>query len=193
MPVTIENTTITGVGVGGLPSGIVNSTTLASSAMTRSKLGYSGAILQTVQATFTGTFSGTSWFTDVGFDLNITPNFTSSKILIVVHAQISTGATTAGGVLYRNGSRLDAAVGAASSSRARVTCIQGVGAGAWQDPIIIHFLDSPATTSSINYDIRFGSHDQRTWAINRSNDNADGANWDNARSMSTLTAYEIRG
>jgi len=38
MPITLGNTTITGLGVGGLPAGTVNATTLASAAVTTVKL-----------------------------------------------------------------------------------------------------------------------------------------------------------
>jgi hypothetical protein len=46
MPITLGDTSITGLGVGGLPAGTVNSTTLANSAVTREKLAGSGATVQ---------------------------------------------------------------------------------------------------------------------------------------------------
>jgi hypothetical protein len=188
MPVTIGNTTITGVGVGGLPAGSVTAATLADSSITADKIGYAGAVLQVVQAVFTGTFSGTSWYSDIGLNLVITPSSSSSKIMIIGNIQIGTSATTAGISLYRNGSQLSGAQGDASSSRPRVTCIQGIGANAWQDPCLAYYLDSPATTSAITYSMRPGSHDQRQWVINRSNQDSDNPDWDNARSISTITA-----
>jgi hypothetical protein len=193
MPITLGDTTITGLSAGGLPSGVVNSTTLAANSVGRSQVGFAGNILQVVQSVFTGTFSGTSWYSDVGIDVNITPNFSNSKILITCHVQMGTSATTTGFSLYRNGSQISGAQGDGESARPRVTCIIGVQNAAWQGVGFCHYIDSPATTSSINYDLRFGSHDQRTWVLNRSLNDADGANWDNARSITTLTAYEISG
>ena len=63
MPVTINgNGSITGLSVGGLGSGVVNSTTLADGAATGSKLG-TGSIIKVLQTVKTDTFSrnGSSW------------------------------------------------------------------------------------------------------------------------------------
>lgn len=53
MPITLDNTSITGLGVGGLPSGVVNATSLADSAVIASKMGYAGALLSVRYYQFT--------------------------------------------------------------------------------------------------------------------------------------------
>lgn len=82
MPITLSDTSITGLAVGGLPTGTVNSTVLADAAVTRAKMGYTGAVLQTV---FAYTHSTTSWGGNSAsnFEAYITPTSTSSYILIM--------------------------------------------------------------------------------------------------------------
>jgi len=97
MPITLGDTSITGLGVGGLPAGTVNSTSLADSAVitaklsdsaiTAAKMGYSGAILQIVRNTpssATGYAQSVSGYTEVSADYRtaITP-ISSSSILIL--------------------------------------------------------------------------------------------------------------
>jgi len=94
MPIVLGNTTITGLGVGGLPAGTVNATTLADAAVTRAKMGYAGAVLQVVQTTKTNSFSTTtnnSWVDITGLSDSITPSNASNKILVM--GQISVGGT----------------------------------------------------------------------------------------------------
>ena len=84
MPVTINgNGSITGLSVGGLGSGVVNTATLADGAASGSKLTMpSGSVIQTVQSVKTGidsysTGSGTlsdSYFDISGLSVSITPS-----------------------------------------------------------------------------------------------------------------------
>ena len=90
MPVTINGDgSITGLSVGGLGSGVVNTATLANGAAAGVKLG-TGSVIQTVSQTFApygdaddalrghdGTYSET------GITLSITPTVSTSKILVV--------------------------------------------------------------------------------------------------------------
>ena len=90
MPVTINGDgSITGLSVGGLGSGVVNTATLANGAATGVKLG-TGTVIQTVSQTFApygdaddalrahdGTYSET------GITLSITPTVSTSKILVL--------------------------------------------------------------------------------------------------------------
>ena len=90
MPVTINGDgSITGLSVGGLGSGVVNTATLADGAAAGSKLG-TGSVIQTVQG-----FSGTKTITNTTAhgdapecpaSVTITPTSASSKILIMFHA-----------------------------------------------------------------------------------------------------------
>jgi hypothetical protein len=81
MPIVLGNTTITGLGVGGLPDGTVNADDLASGAVTAAKMGYAGAILQTVENRITSTSSATNSDWNDMWTANITRTSTSSKIL----------------------------------------------------------------------------------------------------------------
>ena len=94
MPIAINGSgTVTGVSVGGLPDGIVDTDMLANAAVTATKRG-AGAILQVVQFRKTDEFSSsTNGFVDIGISKDITPIAASSKFLIT--AAIS-GATDRG-------------------------------------------------------------------------------------------------
>ena len=86
MPIAINgNGTITGVTVGGLPDGIVDTDMLAANAVSSAKLasGVGGKVLQIKQFRKTDTFSSSSnGFVDIGVAVNITPVAAGSTILI---------------------------------------------------------------------------------------------------------------
>ena len=89
MPVTINGSgSITGLSVGGLGSGVVNTATLANGAAAGVKLG-SGSVIQTVSSTFApygdaGSDRGSSTsYSDTGIVLSITPTVSTSKILVM--------------------------------------------------------------------------------------------------------------
>ena len=81
MAITINGTgTLTGVSVGGLPDGIVDTDMLAAGAVTAAKRG-AGAILQVVQTVKSDSFStntGSSYVDITGMTVTITPS--SSRI-----------------------------------------------------------------------------------------------------------------
>lgn len=118
-----------------------------------------GSVLQVVQATFTGTqtitASGFSNWTDVtSLSLNITPSSSSSKILLI--AQI-TAMTVADRIINARfvGGNAGNYVGNAAGSRARAGAFWvSPGNGATGGTISMNYLDSPATTSSINYKVQ---------------------------------------
>ena len=120
-----------------------------------------GAVIQVVQGTALGSVtSSSSSFVATGVDVNITPKFASSKILL--HA---TGCydTEAGGrqmytTLYRDSTRLDSTLisgsyGLSSMWNASARQISNVN---------ISFLDTPNTTSQIHYELYFRNHDNST-------------------------------
>ena len=82
MPVTINGDgSITGLAVGGLPDGCVDTDTLASGAVT-STLMPAGSVIQVVQGTFTGTNDTTgTGLVDTGVTKNITVTG-SNKVLV---------------------------------------------------------------------------------------------------------------
>ncbi len=84
MPITINgNGTVTGISVGGLPDGIVDTDMLANGAVTAAKKG-SGSILQVVSMQDdTHSLKTNNSYEDIpGFTLDITPTAANNKILI---------------------------------------------------------------------------------------------------------------
>ena len=84
MPVTINGDgSITGLAVGGLPDGCVDTDTLATGAASGSKLTMpTGSVIQTLQGTFTGTNDTTgTGLVDTGVTKNITVTG-SNKVLV---------------------------------------------------------------------------------------------------------------
>ena len=81
--------TVTGISVGGLPDGIVDTDMLAAAAVTAPKRG-TGGILQVVTATYSTEVSTTSsTYSDTGLTCNITPASSSNKVLIVAQIYMS--------------------------------------------------------------------------------------------------------
>lgn len=155
-----------------------------------------GTVLQVVSTTLNTTYSATvamsAYSGDVtGLTPSITPKFATSKILILVNL---TGGITAGiynFALYRNGSQITAANGAAAGSRLIISSSAAGGGTGSQESASMNYLDSPATTSAVTYSVRLG-HDtgaSQTIYINRSKDDAD-AGYAN-RGASTITLMEI--
>ena len=152
MPIAINGSgTVTGISVGGLPDGIVDTDMLAAGAVTAPKRG-AGAILQVVQTFKNDSFSTTSTsYVDItGFSVTITPSSTSNKILLLNFAGLSTDGNSS--VQYINLLRGSTAIAQPSVST-------GFSSTATMFPQSISnmiswsysFLDSPNTTSATTY------------------------------------------
>tara|TARA_Y100000114_G_scaffold31597_1_gene27192 strand:- start:219 stop:761 length:543 start_codon:yes stop_codon:yes gene_type:complete len=161
--------------------------------------GGGGGVVQTVQhvKTDTSSFSISSGGThdDTNFAASITPTSTSSKILIQIMVNHGTSSNQLGAFnLMCNGSVVDAASGAASGSRARLTGCHHAEETAGTQTIFMSFLHSPASTSQQTYNLRWrhNSSSTRTHYINRSNDdnNASG-NGMGPRAISTILLQEV--
>lgn len=199
MPITLSNTTISGLGVGGLPSGTVNADSLASSAVTAAKMGYSGAVLQTV---FGYSNSRTTWSGDNSSDFTatITPSSASNDILImgVLHGHANDDSI----------SYLTASIGGGGYNRITSNGGNGVGSlGGWADHSWSHRSNSgpfPApcfavinfnTTSSVT--IRWNVNAESTFYQNRGDSGAfgwtgDGEGVNAGVAISTLILQEIK-
>ena len=154
-----------------------------------------GKVLQVVQTVKTNTFTTTSAsFVDVtGLSASITPNFSTSKILIMVQVTYGLSDGDAPAAIFRlTGGNSANYVGDASASRAR-----GVFGGYHDDQQryatysgSITYLDSPATTSSTTYQVQVGGGTSSAQiSVNRSQTDLDSAN--NARGASSITVMEI--
>ena len=166
MAIVINGSTnvISGVAVGGLPDGIVDTDMIAANAVTAAKRG-AGAILQVVESSFSGSFQTASTsFTDVtNATINITPTSSSSNILLFVNLDSDYVAeTNALRViklqLLRDSTQIHRQawyLGHGTSSN---------GWGYYATPIDMLQLDSPNTTSQVTYKVQA--------KIDSANDNA---------------------
>ena len=193
MPIAINGSgTVTGISVGGLPDGIVDTDMIAANAVTAAKRG-AGAVLQVVSTTKTDTFSTSSTsYTDLtGMSVSITPTSASSKILINVDVH---GVGDTGTQLYieilRTSDNNSVCIGDTAGTRVR----SSIGSGYFLQTNDcrhqgINFLDSPNTTSTFNYKLRTRTQGSGTVYINRAV--GDDANTTSGRFPSTITVMEI--
>lgn len=134
-----------------------------------------GSVIQVVNATFsTEVSSSSSTFTDTGLSASITPQFSTSSILVIANIQ---GA--------KNGSTgLDLRVLRGVTSIVQFAKAAGyTGASDYNiiGSVSCSYLDTPATTSSTIYKVQMASNANASLA--RINDNTQ---------TSTLTLMEIR-
>ena len=164
MPIAINGSgTVTGISVGGLPDGIVDTDMIAAAAVTAPKRG-AGAILQVVQNSFSTqtNFNSTS-YVDTGLTATITPSATSSKVLIFGYIPVNTSLFASPYNVYGWGFNI---------VRGRTEIKTGTGLQYYQAiadsdisytvfarPHHFEFLDSPNTTSSTTYKIQVKEND----------------------------------
>ena len=159
MPITINGTgTVTGLSVGGLPDGSVDRDTLATAAK--------GSILQIVQSTKLDTWDTETSFTDISgtdqsgsgsvFCCKITPSSSSNKVLVkYVMYMGSENATHKESYMLRK-------IGSGGYTGVQQTAQGGTiftyGGNAdithHQDTHVFEYLDSPNTTSEIEYKLQ---------------------------------------
>ena len=169
MAISINGSTnvITGVGVGGLPDGIVDTDMLAANAVTSAKANPAlGKTLQVVQDTLTSTASfgiNNTIYVPNAPSATLTPASSSNKILVDVYLNTTLNDNNAFSqlILYREiggsggFSAVTGAIGDAAVSRRRVTAgfrsTDSNGYGTYQ--VNIKYLDSPNTTSSVQYKV----------------------------------------
>jgi hypothetical protein len=154
--------------------------------------GIGSNVVQTVK-TDTFTTSSTTPTDITGLTLTITPSTATSKILLI--AQIANGTDTGNqlGYFRLNGGNADDFVGDAAGSRTR-TVFGGLtvfSGNNWFGTYIISYLDSPATTSPVNYAVQawVGSSSAGTARVNFSSDTTDQNNRN--RGASSLIAIEV--
>ena len=153
----------------------------------------SGKVLQVLQAVKTDTFSTTSTsYVDItGLTVSITPSSTSSKILVMYNTSGGMAGDVAHGYIniFRDGTEL---VNVTSASN-REGGMNVFNTGTQQQPSVSgYYLDSPASTSSLTYQIRVKSSNGQAVYVNRSARDTDNSQYD-GRSISTVTVMEIAG
>ena len=197
MPIGINGSgTITGISVGGLPDGIVDTDMIAAKAATSPKLG-NGSVLQVVSQDKTTAFSTTSnSFVDVtGLSVSITPSSSSNKILVFI--DLKWGQSTDDGEFFARAVRDSTAVYVGTGSTGnRTPCFFGIedtnaGSRFQLNQASAVFLDSPSTTSSTTYKVQVKCHaaSGQTVPINRVNDDTN-HNY-NPAAASSITLIEV--
>lgn len=155
----------------------------------------SGSVLQVVQTVlttpFTGSPGGSGNFVGVtGLSVSITPASATSKILVMAYFGLSASSTgyRYSYALYRNSSQV--CIGDASSTRTRASWSgdQNMANGNSMN-CSINYLDSPATTSAVTYQIGCSVESGGQFTINRQQSGADGATFYSG--ASTIIAMEI--
>ena len=157
MPITINgNGTVTGVSVGGLPDGIVDTDMLANNAVTSAKSTITGGKVLNI---VTGTTStqvtvDSETFTDCGLSASITPSATSSKIMVLVSQNFYNERANREGFCGMQLLRGSTVIATESEKTNGSYMYINTGSsfnwnhgGRW----VIQYLDSPNTTSSTTY------------------------------------------
>ena len=195
MPITLGNTSISGLGVGGLPAGTVNSTSLADNAIIRSKIGFQGAILQ-----MTHTFSdATGVVGDVSTWLEsfITPTEASSRIFIM--------GTLAGDARSDDSvTQLQYNIGGGawqldSNLNSRVQSFSGLGDHSWSHisnggpfPFTVFGYFHPNTTQQVGVRFRHDQEGGGAFYFKRSRDGVDNSeNFGTSRSQLILIEVHV--
>ena len=194
--------TLTGVSVGGLPDGIVDTDMLATSAVTGAKIGSlpAGSILQVVQTVNSGVESTTvqDTFEDCpGMSVAITPASTSNKVLITV--SIGKVGNSAGALRVVNFRLLrdttEIGIGdQLGSNRMRGSFATSVESLPYSPGgLAFTFLDSPSTTSAVTYKLQWGAQAGETAYLNRAGATTDTVDAPYMTTISTITAMEVAG
>ena len=173
--------TVTGISVGGLPDGIVDTDMLAANAVATAKIAAgavtaakrgTGAVLQVVTDADSGSFTtnSSSWQWQ-GLDVSITPSSSSNKVLVIVGLAMDGASNQAYMTLYRGTDNLGGSEGF-GAAQADTRCISG-----------LVYLDSPSSTSAVQYRV----------AVRNSNNSTtvECPPW--AYGKQTITALEIAG
>jgi hypothetical protein len=205
MPISINGSgTVTGISVGGLPDGIVDTDMLAAGAVTAAKRG-AGAILQVVSTNVTGTSSvsvPSNSLADTPATVTITSTAANSKFLISagINGEPSSSDHDYGFVLRRviGGSGTSINIGDSAGSRSRISFMQSTGY--WADDnsstpsssVLAPYLDSPsqAAGTAITYKIAvIGLNTSGYFYFGYTGANADNAN--NERTPNHIIVMEV--
>lgn len=154
-----------------------------------------GTVLQVVNTLKTDTFtSGTAetWIDVTGMSATITPKSSSSKIFVQIFVGRHYGTNSVVWRVLRNGSLYNA--GASASNRQTV---HGAESNQGRDgnhtgQFVIGYLDSPATTSAVTYQLQFRC-ESTNFTFNRNGVDSDITNSYSARSSSSIILMEIAG
>ena len=195
MPVTINGDgSIAGLSVGGLGSGVVNTATLASGAITSSMLP-AGSVLQVKQSirNEVATKTGSGFSAIPGLSVSITPSSASNKIL--VHVELGTVETTGNQYghfirLYKGGSHLTGASAINVGSRYAVFAGGRTTNNNHSQGYSGSYLDTAGGTSAITYAVYWNAEGgYGTLYLNSEQSNPNGGAY--LHNISSITVTEI--
>ena len=149
-----------------------------------------GHVIQTVQALKTDVFSTTSTsYTDItGLSVNITPKFSTSKILVSFNVAVGhSGDSQSTMQLVRQVSGSDTIINPVAYNQGTAMTFNGSSNAGWDRELITYqVLDAPSTTSVVNYRLRtYFFNASYVQYVNRCHNSA------NATGSSTITVQEI--
>ena len=151
-----------------------------------------GKIGQVIQTVVDGTVEITSssgTFVDItGFSASITPSATSSKILAMVNVNYGGTGNIYGGVRLVRDSTV-VGVGSASGNRTQASVSTSNNDISKARSRGFDFLDTPNSSSSLNYKLQVTLNGSQTFKLNSEGENIDNAA--NHRTISTITLMEI--
>lgn len=153
-----------------------------------------GSVIQSFTTTLSTTFSaavGTTPTAVTGLSVNITPRYTTSKILVFgqVYGNGTNAVTQMFIYMYRNGAVLSTGM---TGSGSQLTNVIGRNYFASPDvmvPVPFSLVDNPATTSLLTYQIYVAAETSSTIYVNRTQNDGTGAS--SARVPSVITVMEI--
>jgi len=208
MAITINgNGTVTGISVGGLPDGIVDTDMLAAGAVTAAKKS-AGSILQVQQKIKTSPWAasvGSSGTVPTGMYQTITTSSNSSKVLVFVNMTLFVGGSYFGSAfsLMRNSGTdnvtggTEIFIGDGEGSRKRRT--MGLQGPSYEADILggyslgTQFLDTPGSAGAYTYFVKFFDDvsSDNYFYLNRGYNDAD--NSEQPRGTSSITLMEVAG
>ena len=152
-----------------------------------------GGLLQVQQGfkSDAGTIQSSSFTNISNLEVNITPHFATSKILVMYDLSMTIYNLTAQTRILRDSTAI--AIGDAAGSRTRVNSsylFPTSDANHSGPKHVGHFLDSPNTTNQITYRIQGKTQSNNVGYLNRTGNDADNGDW-SQRQASSITVMEI--
>ena len=164
----------------------------------------SGGVLQVVQTVKTDTFTTTSTsYTNVtGLSVTITPSSTSSRILILAYLTCTnTGQNGSYLLVTRDGATISGSLSSAGTLNGTGVAVKSSAGFINQNgstytvvPLTLEYLDSPATTASVTYQVQTRTGSTNAVLVNYQGTNTtNNNNADFGYYISSITAMEIAG
>ena len=175
---TFANTAISGT-ITASQIATVNASTVTTGTLPGARLP-TGSILQVISSTnITNTTTSGGTYVDTGLTASITPLFSTSKILVLISANVGCSGYNAGFNGITEIQIVRASTSIYVSQLSTYNYASGSGGISCNVPAAMSYVDSPATTSSTTYKIQF------------KNTSGSSAYFNDGSSDSTITLMEI--